>query len=487
MNLSTAQSLKRVREIGIRKVAGARRFLLVRQFLGESVFQSVFAFFIGIILLRMILPYFNSFVDRNIEIGFLLNKNLFPVLFGIVLLTGVVSGSYPALFMSRFQPSNIMRGSSHSGLKASHLRNILVIAQFSISIVLIAGTMIILKQLYYIKNERAGYNTENTLVINLRDSEIWNNYKTFRNELLGNPDITGVSASSNIMGVGRTMFEGNDGEPVTLPVYSVFIDYDYLSVFEIELIAGRDFSRDVSSDRTQAVIVNEQLVRKMGWKNPLGKRAALQGMEGYVIGVIKDFHFQSFYEPINPLAYILNPGSIWYMYIKIRSADITEIIKIIEDAHNKINPNHPFEYSFLDETFDRLYRTEQKLGSMFSYFSALAIFIACLGLFGLASFAVERRTKEIGVRKVLGASVLSIVYNFSGEFVKLIIIANIIALPVAYFAMNKWLEDFAYRISIGIWIFMISAAIAFVIALLTVGFQAVKAAVANPAEALRFE
>jgi len=447
---------------------------------------------VGLLFLILILPYFNSFVDRNIEIDFFHNSSFLPVLLGIILFTGIFSGSYPALFMSTFQPSNILKGSSISGMKSSRLRNILVIAQFSISIALIAGTIIIHKQLQYIKNRNLGYNKEHVVVLGLRDDEVRGNYIALKNELLENLSVSGVSGSSSLQTnistrVGRARFEGNDGETVTIPVYTAYIDYDYLTVFDIELVDGRDFSRERTSDRAQAVIVNDKTVQQMDWGNPLEKKAALMGIEGYVVGVVKDFHFQSFFQPINTLALILNPENIRYIFVKIKPDNITGTLKFIEKTYKKFNLNHPFEYSFLDDSFDRMYRSEQKLGLMFNYFSGLAIFIACLGLFGLSSYTIERRTKEIGIRKVLGASVSNIIYIFSGEFVKLVLIANIIALPIAYFTMNKWLVNFAYQISIGVWIFILSAAIAFLIALLTVGFQAVKAAVANPVDSLKYE
>jgi len=492
MNLSTARSSKRALEIGIRKVVGAQRANLVWQFLGESIFLSFLALLIAVLLFVVLLPSFNSFLERSITIDFSQNLFFLTTLLGIVLFVGIFSGSYPALFLSTFKPVKVLKGIFISGSKNSILRNILVVGQFCISVILIAGTLVVYQQLQFVRNKKLGYNHEHVVTMRIRDGEARRNMETMKTELLKHSNIINVSCSDRlpaaISSQSTALLEGEDGEEKQLPIYIAHVDYDFLDVYEIELLFGRNFSREFSTDTSNAVIVNQTTYEQMGWGEPVGKNFSVWSVrDGQVIGVVKDFHFQSLHLKIEPAVLILRPARANYISARIRGDNISETVGFIRKTFEKYSLNHPFEYSFFDETFYRMYKAEQRLGEIFRYFSLLAIFIACLGLFGLASFMVENQRKAIGIRKVLGASTSRIVYIFSKEFSKLVLIANVIAWPVAYFAMSRWLEDFAYRISIGVWVFILSAIIAFVIALVTVGYHAVKAAVANPVDSLRYE
>lgn len=493
INFSTARSTKRAKEIGIRKLAGAQRIHLIKQFIGESVLLSMIALIIAVHLIVLILPSFNSFVDRPIALNFFKNP-LFPLaLFGIALFTGILSGIYPALFLSSFQPIKVLKSSFVSGSKSSAQRNILVVAQFIISIILIAGTIIIYNQLHYIKNRKLGYNREHIVVVSLKDRELKRNFQTMKTELLQNPEISGVTRSNQLpIGIHAqsiAQMEGEAGEKAKMSMYVSINDHDFIDTFEIELLSGRNFSQEFVSDNTRAVILNETAVKQLGWENPIGKKISVWSIKnGRIIGIVKDFHFLSLHLNIKPLALImLTPD--WYsnLFVRIKTDDVPGTLTFLEKTYKKFSLKHPFEYYFLDESFNRMYNAEQKFGSLFISFTSLAIFIACLGLFGLISFTTEQRTKEIGIRKVFGASISGIVLLLIKKLITLVIISNIIAWPVAYYAMNRWLQNFAYRINIGLGIFITSGIIALVIALLTVSFHSINTAMANPIDSLRYE
>lgn len=493
INFSTARSTKRAKEICIRKVVGAQRIQLIKQFIGESVLLSIIALIIAIHLIVLILPSFNSFVDRPIALNFFKNP-VFPLaLFGIALFTGILSGSYPALLLSSFQPVKVLKNSFVSGSKNSMQRNILVVTQFIVSIILIAGTIVIYSQLHYIKNRKLGYNREHIVVVSLKDTELKRNFQTMKTELLRNSEITGVTRSNQLpIGIHAqsiAQLEGKAGEKVNMSMYISINDHDFIDTFEIELLSGRNFSREFVSDNTKAVILNETAVKQLDWENPIGKNISVWSIkDGRIIGIIKDFHFLSLHLNIKPLALVLlTPDWYSYLFVRIKTGDIPGTLTFLERTYNKFSLEHPFEYYFLDESFNRMYNTEQKFGSLFIYFSSLALFLACLGLFGLVSFTTEQRTKEIGIRKVFGASISGIVLLLLKKLITLVIISNIIAWPVAYYAMNRWLENFAYRINIGLGIFLISGVIALVIALLTASFHSIKTATANPIDSLRYE
>ncbi len=490
MNLSTARSTKRSNEVGLRKVVGASRSQLVKQFLGESLLFTLFALLLALILVRVALPYFNSLTGKEIDVDYLNNFVILSSVLFMLILVGIASGSYPAFFISRYQPVNIMKKSINIGPRKSLLRKGLVILQFIISITLIISTAIVLEQLDFLRNKKLGFNKEHVVVVPIRVNSIRKNYEAIKAELLQNPNV--VSATITI-GVPGGIVAGDAIKLVTkegkktLTLKMIYADHDYIKTMGMEIVEGRDFSKDMTTDAKEAFIINEAAVKHLQLKNPLDTQFEWDEKKGRVIGVVKDFQFQSLKDEINPLVIHVWPGNTFVFAIRIRPDSIPETLAYIENKWKKLDPAHPFEYSFMDETFNRLYHNEEKLSQIFSIFSMLAIFIASLGLFGLALFMIEQRTKEIGIRKVLGASIGRILFLVTKEFVILVLLANIIAWPLAYILMQEWLQNFAYRVNIQLWIFVFSATVAFVIALLTITYQALKVAVADPVESLRYE
>ena len=493
MNLSTARSANRAKEVGVRKVLGADRIRLTKQFLGESLFLSLMALPVAVALVELFLPAFNALTGKDLRIDYFGNSVVFIGLIGILLIVGILSGSYPAFFLSTFRPAEVLKGKLKAGSGSTLFRKVLVVVQFSISIVLIAGTIIIFNQLDFIRNKKLGFDKEQVVVLPVSRSGIGQNFEAFKTELLQNPSVESVCGSTSLPSLlpTRSVFipEGvEEGERLTLR--NVLVDYDFIKTFGMEIIEGRDFSRDFATDTKEAFIVNEAAVKEFGWDSALGKRLIdLEGPRGLVIGMVKDFHFRSKHQKIEPLILSLLPSSrfVYFVSVKIRSSNISETLAFLKRKWNSFSPGWPFEYFFLDDNFNRLYKSEDRLRQVFLTFTFLAIFIACLGLFGLAAFTAEQRTKEIGIRKVLGASVPGVVLLLSKEFIKWVLAANVIAWPVAYFAMGRWLENFAYRISLGWGVFVAAAGLTLGIALFTVGFQAAKAALANPSDALRYE
>lgn len=484
MNLSTARSAKRSKEVGMRKVIGAQRMQLVRQFLAESIVLSFLALAIALVMVQLLLSAFNDVSGKHLYF-YPFSINIASILILVTVITGVVAGSYPALFLSSFKPVKVLKGTLRTGKSAILFRKVLVVTQFCISIMLITGTLVVYNQLDFIQHKKLGFQKENVLTFTaytLRDR-----YEDFRNELLANKNIAGVTiASQNLTYVGNSSssfdWEGRDpGKEILL--HQMSIDHDFIKTFNIELLDGRNFSRDMASD-SSAVIVNEEALRQMDLNDPINKR---WGTNGKIIGVVRDFHFKSVHEKIEPLVLFVNPDAYNVMYIKINSTNTKEALAWIENTYKKFAPGNPFEYTFLDDDFDKLYRAEQRTGEIFNYFACIAIFISCLGLFGLVMFSTEQRRKEIGVRKVHGASVRNVVSLISADFVKLILISNIIAIPIAWYFMNKWLDSFAYKISIHWITFFIAGAGSIVIAWLTMTYQSIKAASANPVDSLRNE
>jgi putative ABC transport system permease protein len=495
MNLATARSAIRAKEVGMRKVIGAQRRQLIRQFIGESVFLSFIAVLLAVILVELLLPVFNSLIGKNIQLHFFHDWEFFVGLMCVALVVGIISGSYPAFFLSSFQPVAVLKGSLKAEVKGPILRRMLVIFQFAASIVLVISTIIIYSQIEYIRNKKLGFSREQVVVLPVKDRELRENHEPFKHELLQSPAVLGCTASTwlpnNIRtNTGDTIWEGME-EGADLQVYLLEADHDFIDLFEIELVEGRNFSREFSAD-SQMYIVNEAARKIFGWEKALGKRFGFRrwtGTEaiGQVIGVVKDFHFLSLHQEIQPLVIRLTEDLAPYLSLKISTENIPRTIGFLKEKWKKFAPNTPFEYFFLDDDFEKMYRAEMRLGKIFASFTVLAVFIACLGLFGLASFTSEQRTKEIGVRKVLGASVSDIVVLLSKEFSKWVLIASLIAWPVAYYTVSQWLQSFSYRISIGIWIFLLSTLLALFMAMATVSFKAVKAAIANPVDALRYE
>lgn len=491
MNLTTARSANRAREVGLRKVVGAQRPQLIRQFFGESILMALIALVIALFLVELLLPMFNSLSGKELNSAWRGNSSFLLVFIGLSIITGILSGIYPAMLLSSFQPVKILNGTMRSSGANPFFRKALVIFQFSLSVFLIIGMFVISSQLNYMRNIDLGFNRDQIIHVSMH-GELHDKYEAIRERFLKNPNVLHITASmalpTNIQSTpGTPMWEGKP-EDAVMEIKADFIDYDYIETFEIPLVEGRSFSREFSSDLETAFIVNEEAVRRMGLAKPVvGKKFGFWGIDGQIIGVMKDGHFQSLHHKIEPLVFKMFPDWLRRFYVKIRSDNLSSTIKALEKTWGEMNLGYPFEYRFLDEDFDNLYRSEARLGNIFEAFAALAVFIACLGLFGLASFTAQQRTKEIGIRKVLGSSTSRIVALLNQEFLKWIALASLIAWPIAYFTMRIWIQKFAYRADIEMWMFFLSAAIALAVALITVSFQTLRAARANPVNSLKHE
>ncbi len=497
MNLSTARSANRAKEVGIRKVAGSLRSHLITQFLTESVLLSFFSLLLAILMVMVLLPLFNQLAGKDMQISTLFSTWLFPVMIALIFVVGCIAGSYPALYLSSFQPIQVLKGKVANGFKSSWLRSGLVVFQFSISIILIIGTIVIYNQLHYIQNRKIGYNRDQVLILHngwyLNDQ-----IKDFRNELLNTSGVLNVTISgdlptgTNFDSEGWFRDAGFDANKAML-FSNFFVDENYIPTLGMELERGRNFSKNFASD-SAAIIINEAAVKALGFKDPFKETLYhprfnannITPVAYHIIGVIKDFNFSSMHNSVAPLIIQLadNRGSI---ALRVNAKNVSSIISSVENKWKSMAPGQPFSYSFMDADFNKIYKAEQQTGKLFITFAVFAIFIGCLGLFGLVTYAAEQRTKEIGVRKILGASVSSIVAMLSKDFAKLVLIASLIAFPVAWLVMNKWLQSFAYRINISWWVFVIAGVVAILIALITVSFQAIKAAIANPVKSLRTE
>jgi putative ABC transport system permease protein len=491
MNLTTARYAKRAREVGMRKVVGARRSQLVRQFFAESILTSLLALGVALIFVELTLPLFNSLSGKALAADWLGKLPMLLSCFGIALATGILSGIYPALFLSSFRPIRVLKGVLSGAGGGAAFRKTMVIIQFSLSIFLITGTAVISRQLTYMRNKDLGFDKERIVYLGLF-GELKGKYAVIRERLLQNPDVVSVTASlalpTNIQNSpGTPDWDGKDPN-AKLDIKADFVDFDYIETFRIPIIEGRSFSRNFATDADEAYIVNEEAVRRMGLKRPVvGQRFAFWSQEGRIVGVMKDAHFQTFHQKIEPLVFKIFPDWFRFLYIRLRAGDTPAVLASIEKTWASLNLGYPFDYRFLDEDFDSLYRTEARMGTLFRTFAALAVFIACLGLFGLASFMAEQRTKEIGIRRILGASIPGITAMMSRQFAVWVLAANLVAWPAAWFFMGRWLRGFAYRAELSLWSFVLSGAIALAVALLTVGTLSVKAASANPADSLRYE
>jgi putative ABC transport system permease protein len=490
MNLTTARSAKRAKEVGIRKVVGAVRGEITRQFYGESLLFTLISLVIALGIVAAALPSFNSLTGKNLSLHLFSYWKLLLGLTGVALVTGLTSGSYPALFLGSFQPIRTLRGKLRSGPKSVLFRRTLVVVQFTLSISLIIGTGVVYSQLNFLKSKKLGYEKEHTVYLPMRgvDRSL---YSQLKSELQRSPDLLGVSgARHRPSAIGsntdNARWEGRDPE-IDVSTYMTQVDYDFFETMGIELVEGRSFSKEYSTDRESAYIINEELVKVMGVDSAVNIRFGWGNTDGQVIGIVKNFHFLPLNRNIEPLVITLNPEGINYVMIRLSSQDIPAGLAFIEETWKRVVPNFPFEFRFLNEDFDALYRSEERMGDILKYFAGLAVFIACLGLLGLASFAAEQRTKEIGIRKVLGASSFQIYGLIYKEFILLLGAANLIAWPVSYLVMRGWLQDFAYRTGISVVIFVLAALVAVLSAFLMVGFQALKASRANPVKALRYE
>lgn len=488
INLSTADASIRAKEIGIKKVLGSKRSNIILQFLSESVLISLFASGLAILLVNLFLPLFNSLISANLSFEiFHQPAALLLIIIGAIGV-GIFSGLYPAFFLTSRRPAAMLRGEKTKGKGGANFRRILIVFQFSISVVLIIGTMTVYKQFKYMKNRDLGFNKDHIINVKLNDEIIWRkgNIELFKEKLLQYPDVLRVSYSCTIPGEnpwGPWDYDIN-GEVRQLEINS--IDPDYFATLDIKIAQGRNFSWHRESDK-QSFILNEAAVKYLGLTSPVGQVIKRKAKKWQVIGVVKDFHFSSLHNELEPLIFHFKKSHFRTVSIKISANNISRTIAHIKKCWKAVTPAFPFYYSFLDESFDLQYKTEEKLTGIFGYFALLAIFIASLGLIGLAYFITQKRSKEIGIRKVYGASVTGILLLLSKEFTKWVLIANIFAWPTAYIAMNKWLSGFAYRTGIGIEIFLLSGFLALFTALLTVSLQTVKAAVSNPVEILRYE
>ncbi|MEO6136706.1 MAG: FtsX-like permease family protein, partial [Ginsengibacter sp.] len=491
INLTTARSAERAKEVGIRKVVGAGRFQLAKQFIGESVIICLIAFVLSVLLCVLALPLFNQLAGKEISSG-IFNKPLHVLtLFILSIVIGVVAGFYPSLVLSSYKPVSVLKGRFSSGAKGLLLRKGLVVFQFVISIALIAGTIIVYTQLNYMRSRDLGFNKEHEVIV---DTNFDKNKDAFKQSLSSLPGVLSTSYSSAVPGSGynsaHSEMENSKGETQTTNLNLFFVDYDYINQFKLKVIAGRGFSKEFATDSTQAMVINESAAKMLGYSSPpdaVGRKFDQWGRKGKIIGVLKDFNYKSLQQKIEPVVMRIEPSGYKLISVKISSANLPETLKAIGSKWNQIIPNRPFNYYFLDDHFNTQYRAEDNFGNLFFNFAILAIFISCLGLLGLSSYSTMQRTKEIGVRKVLGASVTNIVNLLSVDFIKLVLIAFIIATPLAWFGMHKWLEDFAYRTNISWWVFAIAVLASVLIAFFTISFQAIKAALANPVKSLRTE
>ena len=479
----------------MRKVSGALRGTIAGQFLGESILITCGSLILAIVWVALALPAFNTLSGKEITLSVLVEPVTAIGLLAVTIFTGFVSGSYPALFLSSLKPVSVLRGSLTAGSTRSSLRKVLVVAQFTLSVFLIIGTGIVYNQLQFMKNKDLGYKKEQLLYVVMR-GDISNSYQALKSKRLSRAEILAVSASGSRPGsIGSSssgaQWAGRDPEQQIL-INHTRVDYDYVETLGIEMVQGRSFSRDfpsdARSDSTGAFVINEDLAEIMGLDPIVGEDFSFMEQEGKIVGVMKDFHFHSVRVPIEPLALAMAPPEeLNYLSIRIKPGNISSSVELIRSNWNQVIPNYPFEFRFVDEDLDRRYRAEERMGNVLRYFTILAIAISCLGLFGLASFMAEQRTKEIGIRKVLGAGVSTIIGLLTREFAKWVVIANLLAWPIAYFSANAWLQKFAYRIEPGWTVFLFAAVLALATALLTVSWQAIRSALANPVKALQYE
>ncbi|GGA92633.1 MULTISPECIES: ABC transporter permease [Mucilaginibacter] len=495
MNLSTARSTLRAKEIGIRKVIGAQQKEIITQFLSESVLITYFSLVLALTLTWLLLPLINRLSELSLSINSLFQPIILISVLLLPLIIGLISGIYPAIFMSSFKPIKVLKGILKVGSGNISFRKVLVVVQFSISIILIVATTIVFQQLRYIQTKSLGFNKDHLVTLGGIPA---NQFEAFRAEVLRDPAVKDIGRSSRIPSgrllddQGVSVFDGDKPLPVKADIKCINADYGFIPTYGIKMAAGRNFSREFATDSNNFVI-NASAVSALGWKSPenaIGKDMSYGGVKGKVIGVVNDFHFESLHQNIIPLLMEM-PSFVNNSYrritVKIDGNRINSALATLGQTWKKYQPETPFEYSFLDERFQKLYNSEQEQGNLFTIFSCLAIFIACLGLFGLSAFTISQRVKEIGVRKVLGASIPQIVTELSKDFLKLVIIASVIALPIAWYAMSKWLLDFAFRINIQWWVFVMAGVIALIIAFATISYQSIKAAMANPVKSLRSE
>jgi putative ABC transport system permease protein len=495
MNLATARSANRAKEVGLRKVAGAQLKALAGQFYGESIMTAVLAGIGAMALVSLFMPAFNALSGKHLTWAALLAPRFVLGLSAVMLAAGIIAGSYPALFLSAFQPVKVLKGRTASGPRSAVFRKVLVVVQFGLSILLIIGMGVVSRQIDYMRSKKLGYD-KGQLVYLPMHGDSRKSYAALKDRLLRDPKIQGVTAANQPLSFGGNSndasWEAKDPNQRTLIGFA-YVDFDFPETMGIPLVAGRSFNKKYPTDRAGAFLVNEAVVKIMGLDAAaaVGRSFDFVHVKGPIVGVLKDFHYQSVRESIEPLVLTVPPkGNDDYLFVaivRLKAGDIQGSLDSVRAAWEEVNPLYPFEYRFFDQDFDQMYRADERMGAVLRVFAALAVVIACLGLFGLASFMAEQRTKEIGIRKVLGASAPGVVVLLSREFAKWVAMANLIAWPVAYLVMRGWLQDFASRTGIAWWLFAATGTGTLVIALLTVGYQAVRAALANPVESLRYE
>ena len=488
MNLSTAKATKRAKEVGIRKSIGASKGSLIGQFLGESMIISFFSLFVALLLVESFLPMFNNLTDKLISVDYT-NPFLISIFLGTVIITGLVSGSYPAFYLSSIEAVKSLKGSLKSSWREAFARKGLVVFQFSLSIILIVSTIIIYRQIQFTQTKNLGYTKEN-LIYFTTEGQAGEQWDSFRDRIETIPGVVMASRSfhtflgqnNNTLGL-----DWPDKDPDTRILFeNITTDYNFIETMGVEILEGRCFSREFGAD-TAKIIFNEAAIAAMGLEDPIGKVIQLWDEDREIIGVVKNFHFQSFRTEVNPAFFRLEPQSGWRAFVRIESASVSGTLSQIEEVWDEFNPTFPFDYQFMDEQYASLYRSEMRIGALARAFGIVAIFISCLGLFGLSSYTAEQRSKEIGVRKVLGATVNSLVILLSKDFTKLVLISIGISIPVSWFLMSKWMSEFAYSSGLEWWVFIVAGITALVIAWLTVSWQSIKAALTNPVNSLKSE
>ena len=492
INLTTAGAIKRVKETSVRKVIGATKIQLIRQFFLETLLICAVAVVLGVAIFQAILPSFAKFIGQ--PYNFTLSGTNILMILAFIIVISALSGIYPAAILSSFEPAVALKGNFSQSKSGNIIRKSLVVFQFTITIALVASILIINRQMNYIKNKSLGFNGNAVIEINFNgDQSVIQHYSSIRNDLLKEPYIINVAKhNANVvggLGNGWTKTENLQGEQVSTSIYGLSVDADYFNTYSLKLAAGRFFSKSMVTDSAKAVLVNESAVKTFGWQTPqnaIGKPFGEGKDKKYVIGVVKDFNFESLHKPVDALL-ISYVNGVSSLSVKIDAAHITQAINHLKKTWNNIVPQVPLQYDFVDQKIAQQYGSEQKMEDIFYGFSGLSLLIACLGLFGLSTFVVERKIKEIGIRKVLGASISGIAALLSKDFLKLILLSILIATPLGWYFMNNWLKDFAYRINISWWIFLVAGTIAVVIAVLTISVQTIKAAIANPVKSLKTE
>ena len=505
INLATAKSLKRAKEVGVRKAAGAGRRHLILQFMGETVLLAFISIVLSVILAALLLPWLNQFTGKHISFALFARPVVSLLLIGLTILVGIIAGFYPALVLSNFKPASVLKGNPAGGEQPGRIpwvRHGLVVTQFSLSVLLIIGAIVVYEQVDYLHNKDLGFNKEQIMFFPMRGNNMFKNVDAFKNGLLRAPGVSSVSIGYGFPGdavAGDEIIVPRNGQRVSQPATQLTVDYDYISTLGLQIVAGRDFSKAMGTDKDHAWIINETAVKQLGFVSP--QKALGQTLywhvwgaanpdslkTGSVVGVVKDFNYKSLYDKVETTVIQIFPDAAWKVAVKISTANMSNTIREVGHVWDKFTPEYPLEYKFMDENFGRMYTAEDKLKSLLLIFAAIAILVGCLGLFGLAAYTAERRKKEVGIRKVLGANTQGLVLLLSKDFIKLVVISLLIASPVAWYCMNLWLRDFAYRISIGWWVFAVAAIVALSIALITVSFQAIRAALADPVKNLRTE